>query len=373
MPLTSIIPTIMGYALLALHETPDQPANGLTRHESASIYLYTMDWNDPEESLNTKLNRTLSRADRDELRPWFQYLKLLLTALVKLPPVHSCRLWCAVPKNMTVNLSRGTPLIWWEFVSTTASLTILQNNLRLEQPGERTWLAIESINGRNVQAHSYHHDAKEVLLLPGTSLEVESLSHPTPDLYIIHLKQVKPSSELLEPPFPGQLSDRRDFPFRSAFVLLGASLYPTFSWPKRFWFILKAHLTSIFLLLILCTIGTAAGFLAVVRFQNRTEDSSDEHRVINWNGGDWAVCCDFLGNDFFRTTALPALCAEICKKLPQCTHYVWSFGIGGTCQLKQGTISKLDAIFDPNPTKICGVVSRRNRTRIRSSVFISLR
>jgi hypothetical protein len=62
-----------------------KPKNGLTIDESASIHLYTMEWDERENSLYMVLNKTLRLADRTKLRPWFKYLKLFLTGFFKLP------------------------------------------------------------------------------------------------------------------------------------------------------------------------------------------------------------------------------------------------------------------------------------------------
>jgi len=62
-----------------------QPGDGLSPDESASIHLYTIEWNIHEDSLYMVLNRTLRLADRTKLQPWFKFLKLFLTAFFKLP------------------------------------------------------------------------------------------------------------------------------------------------------------------------------------------------------------------------------------------------------------------------------------------------
>lgn len=62
-----------------------EPEHGLTQDESASIHLYTMEWDVRENSLYMILNQTLRLVDRVKLRPWYRYLKLFLTALFKLP------------------------------------------------------------------------------------------------------------------------------------------------------------------------------------------------------------------------------------------------------------------------------------------------
>ena len=61
------------------------PKYHLSVDESAAIHLYTMEWNERENSLYIILNKTLREPDRAKLRPWFRYMKLLLTALFKLP------------------------------------------------------------------------------------------------------------------------------------------------------------------------------------------------------------------------------------------------------------------------------------------------
>lgn len=61
------------------------PKHELTEDESASIHLYTMEWNVPEKSLYSVLNRTLREPNRAKLEPWFKYMKLILTAFFKLP------------------------------------------------------------------------------------------------------------------------------------------------------------------------------------------------------------------------------------------------------------------------------------------------
>ena len=61
------------------------PENQLSPDESASIHLYTIEWDVHENSLYMLLNQTLRLADRTKLQPWFKYLKLFLTAFFKLP------------------------------------------------------------------------------------------------------------------------------------------------------------------------------------------------------------------------------------------------------------------------------------------------
>ncbi|CAF3217724.1 unnamed protein product [Rotaria sp. Silwood2] len=206
MPLTIIIPDILTYVSMALEHTPDHPPNELTRDESASIYLYTMEWNNTDRSFYSYLNHALKKGGREELQLWQKYLKLFLTALVKLPCSTVQVVWRGVRKNAANEFQKGAQITWWTFSSTTKSLAVLENDLYLGRTGERTLFSIEVLNGKNIRAHSVFEDEEEILLLPGTYMEVQSLLNPAPDLHIIHLKQIIPKEPLLEPPFEGKLN-----------------------------------------------------------------------------------------------------------------------------------------------------------------------
>ena len=205
-PLVDIICNVLFHAQMALDKTPEEPPDGLTIDESAAVRLYTMEWEGPHRSLYSMLNRTLKNADREDLRPYFKYMKLLITALVKLPCVPQQAVWRGVTKNMSADFLPGTPITWWAFSSCTAELTVLENNMYLGTTGNRTLFSVEAINGRKVSAHSHFQTEDEILLLPGTHMVVQSQFSPAPDLHVIHMKQVEPDEILLEPPFEGNLN-----------------------------------------------------------------------------------------------------------------------------------------------------------------------
>jgi hypothetical protein len=204
-PLTGIVHDILKYVLIAVESTPNHPASDLTCDESASIRLYTMEWTDENASLYFILNRSLKTSDREILRPWSKYLKLFLTALVKIPCAPPQSVWRGVRQNVSDAFPRGSEVIWWSFSSCTTMLTVLESELYLGKVGKRTLFSIEVFNARNISAHSHFEVEDEILLLPGTYMEVRSLLNPTTDLHIIHLRQKMPQTMLLEPPFDGIL------------------------------------------------------------------------------------------------------------------------------------------------------------------------
>ena len=202
-PLTNIILNLSYYVELALNETPEQPPDDLTIDESAAIRLYTMEWTKGQRSLYSMLNYTLKYDTRNNLRPYFKYLKLFLTALAKLPCVPQATIWRGVTIDLRAQFSPGTSVIWWAFSSCTTSLPVLENNMYLGTMGNRTLFSVDAINGRTIGAHSHFDTEDEILLLPGTQMIVQSQFSPAPDLHIVHLKQVIPEEVLLEPPFEG--------------------------------------------------------------------------------------------------------------------------------------------------------------------------
>jgi hypothetical protein len=204
-PLTDLIHNLSGYVQMALNKTPEEPADGLTIDESAAIRIYTFEWPEPHPSLYSMLNHTLRKTDRENLRPYYKYLKLLLTAMVKLPCVPQQTIWRGVTKDLSADFPRGTSVTWWGFSSCTHTMTVLESNMFLGNSGARTLFSIEAINGRAIREHSQINTEDEILLLPGTYMEVQSQLSPATGLHIIHLKQMKPCDILLELPFEGSL------------------------------------------------------------------------------------------------------------------------------------------------------------------------
>ena len=225
-PLADTIHNLKFYVQMALNETPEQPPDGLTIDESAAIRLYTIEWEKPHRSLYSLLNYILMKNDRELLRPYFKYLKLFITALVKLPCTPQLTIWRGVTKNLSEQFLTETPVTWWAFSSCTTTLPVLKNNTYLGNTGDRTLFSVEAINGRRISAHSHFVTEDEILLLPGTHMIVQSQFSPGDNLHIIHMKQVIPEEMLLEPPFEGNFNASNHLSPITIFLCLGACLYP---------------------------------------------------------------------------------------------------------------------------------------------------
>ncbi|CAF3836281.1 unnamed protein product [Rotaria sp. Silwood1] len=157
--------------------------HGLTRDESAAVYLYTMEGGD--NSFYRILNQALRSEDRPALKPWFPYLKLLDTALAKLPTVKA-NIWRGVVGDIGNNLKKNEKLTWWTITSCSLSIDVIKDFLASET--RSTIFLIEAVHGKCVSGYTNYPSEDEVLLTPGTELRVVAnvLNHPG-GLNIVHL------------------------------------------------------------------------------------------------------------------------------------------------------------------------------------------
>ncbi|CAF3775335.1 unnamed protein product [Rotaria sp. Silwood1] len=77
--------------------------------------------------------------------------------------------------------------------------------------------------------------------------------------------------------------------------------------------------------------------------------------AINWNGNNWAMSCDFYGNDLSNVRVSGEGCGGKCAATAGCTHFTWTQWNGGTCWMKKGSVSKADAFQTNDPSMVCGV------------------
>ncbi|CAF3606674.1 unnamed protein product [Rotaria socialis] len=199
-PVAGFFDEIEDHICVALNNCQN-PAEELTQDESASIQLYTMQF-DGGSSLYLLLNESLRAENRGELLPWFSFLKLFLTALHKLPS-QSETVWRGIKGvNLSSKYKTGMKFAWWGVSSCTTHVEVLEADEFLGKHGQRTLFSIECINGKSVAKHSYFKNTeKEIILMPGTYFEVMSQLNPAPELHIIQLKEITPPIIFVRPPF----------------------------------------------------------------------------------------------------------------------------------------------------------------------------
>lgn len=199
-PLVSIVHDVKKMATWAKWKRADPPANNLSVDQSASIIIYSMEWEPQNKCLYYSLNEALRDENRRKLKPWFLYLKLFITALGRLPPV--CRtVYRGVRRDIGEEYQKGNMIIWWGFSSCTLTMDVLNSDQFLGSNGPRTLFAIECNSGRDIREHSAFKHENEVILPAARQFQVVACVPQGKNLNIIQLKELKPPVPLIDLPF----------------------------------------------------------------------------------------------------------------------------------------------------------------------------
>lgn len=91
-------------------------------------------------------------------------------------------------------------------------------------------------------------------------------------------------------------------------------------------------------------------------------------QAIDWQSGDngqvqWALECDFNGNDIGNTKGRSEQCGSACLARGDCASFAWTGHEGGTCWLKNGG----DAHYAKDTT--CGKIVNRNSVKKNYKTF----
>lgn len=174
------MPDITKHVQIAL-EKSNRESSLLTRNESAAIYMYTM-----PSSISSPLNEILRVTDRNGLKAWLAFIKLLMTALKKLPS-EKATVWRGVNFHDTLTYVDDEVHIWWSF----NSCSINPNSLQPYLSEGGTLFAIDAVHAKDISAFSAIPDEQEVILMPGARVRRRHDSLSFVDrLFILHLEEI---------------------------------------------------------------------------------------------------------------------------------------------------------------------------------------
>ncbi|CAM4957736.1 unnamed protein product [Rotaria socialis] len=160
--------------------------HGLTQDESASIYIYTMEWGN--SSLYRVLNKALRSKKRQALKTWFPYLKLFDVALNKLPGAKEV-VWRGVPLDIGKDFIKNQTLTWWSINSCSSSVDVIKGFLGVDK--KSTLFLIETCNGRKISGYTAHADEDEMILPIGSKFRVKSNSlDQSYGSHVVHLIEI---------------------------------------------------------------------------------------------------------------------------------------------------------------------------------------
>jgi hypothetical protein len=191
-PIVSFVPDIE-QMVRTVKQQCQQPEDNLSQDESASIMLYTL-----ESSFYSTLNTTLYDENRQKLKPWFLYLRLIISALSKLPSTSCRTIYRGVKEDMNKKFFKGKTFIWWGFSSCTSSIRTIKQYLG--EKGHRTMFIIDCNSAKDISRHSFYQTESDILLYPARQFQVISSLNSENELRIIHLKDIKPTHPLIHIP-----------------------------------------------------------------------------------------------------------------------------------------------------------------------------
>ena len=181
--LSGVVPSIRNYVSTA-KENCNRDSTLLTLDESTAIYLYTMQTTESFYGFNIALRA----GNRHNLRPWLGYIKLLITALNKLPRT-TATVWRGVNNDECGQYVENELYIWWGISSCSKNLETVQRFV--DENG--TLFNIETLYGKDISMFSANPDEEEVVLMPGTRVRAKSNSvRFTEHLFLTHLQEVYP-------------------------------------------------------------------------------------------------------------------------------------------------------------------------------------
>ena len=160
----------------------------LTLDEATVLNLYTREWSD---GLYQSLNRILRTRKRENIKPYFPILKLMLTAIEKLPKFDG-----TVNRGVKLSIGdyyrKGKSVVWWGFSSCTTSVEVLGNDMFLGAGGNRTLFQIKVQSGVDIKKYSNIKNEDEILLPLASQLKVDASVDLGNGLVLIQMTQKTP-------------------------------------------------------------------------------------------------------------------------------------------------------------------------------------
>jgi len=184
-PLTGVVNGIEDAVSTAMQRAPPAPGKKATKEHTAAVYLYTM-----ASAFYRDLNAALRNPDRDKLKPYYSYLRLLAEAMIVLPAAKSVVLWRGVGLDLEKDHKVGADVTWWGVSSCTPKLAVA--NGFLGSSGPRTLFSVHSNTAVPIQELSAFKGEEEFILAPGTRLEVDAVVREANGLVRVTLKELPP-------------------------------------------------------------------------------------------------------------------------------------------------------------------------------------
>jgi len=143
-----------------------KPTKPMDQELYGAILLYT------SNAIYQALNKALRDEDRDKVKKYFAYLRMLFEACGRLP-TKKVTLWRGVGVDLYSQYKVGSTITWWGVSSCTTDQKVA-TNFANGCAGQSTILTVETQTACEISEVSIYPNESESILLPGTQLEVLS-------------------------------------------------------------------------------------------------------------------------------------------------------------------------------------------------------
>ncbi|MFF5208508.1 ADP-ribosyltransferase domain-containing protein [Streptosporangium sp. NPDC000396] len=161
-------------------------ADTLSADEVAALYLYTC-----ESAFYRQINATLRNPDRTQVVPYLPYLRLLFSAVSRLP-ARKEPLWRGVSLDLRAQYPLGRTVTWWGVSSCTSKLSVAQ--AFLGRRGKRTLFEVIPMRAVGIRRFSAFTGEEEFILTPGTQLKVTDVKVERGGLCTVKLAELDEQS-----------------------------------------------------------------------------------------------------------------------------------------------------------------------------------
>lgn len=150
-----------------------------------AIHLYTQDW---DESLFRSLNHTLRNRIRENVKPYFPYIKYLMAGFFLLPGIlNGTIVYRGAQCDLSSKYPVGRKFRWWGFSSAIENPDLLAP--LLQSSPALTVFAITCKSGLPIKVYS-STGSDEILLPFGTEYIVRNVSKPSEHSSLIEIEQI---------------------------------------------------------------------------------------------------------------------------------------------------------------------------------------
>ncbi|MEU4167102.1 ADP-ribosyltransferase domain-containing protein [Streptomyces sp. NPDC026665] len=168
----------------------DQAAgSSLSADAIAALHLYTC-----ESAFYREINSVLRSPDRTRVTPYLPYLRLLFSAVSKLP-AYTQPLWRGVSLDLRAQYPVGRTVTWWGVSSCTSELKVAR--AFLGSRGKRTLFEVTPARAVGIKSFSAFTGEEEYILTPGTQLKVTEVKSEPRGLCTVRLSEVTDTAPMV--------------------------------------------------------------------------------------------------------------------------------------------------------------------------------